>query len=158
MLANAMGAIVIGVDPVAYRRDLACRHGAAYVLDPSSCSIPEEAHAVSGTGVEVAIETSGSDQARIDVIDAAAYQARIVYVGIGGKEKNVMLGPMLGERWLTGSNIFTAADFYDLVQLMLRSGIRFSDLVTHRFALENAQEAFDTFAGSETGKVMFVIK
>jgi len=39
---------------------------------------------------------------------------------------------------------------------MARTGIHFSDLVTHRFALAQAQDAFDLFATRETGKVMFV--
>jgi threonine dehydrogenase-like Zn-dependent dehydrogenase len=39
---------------------------------------------------------------------------------------------------------------------MLRRGLHFSDLVTHRFALEDAQEAFDLFESRQTGKVMFV--
>ena len=38
---------------------------------------------------------------------------------------------------------------------MLRQNLRFSDLVTHRFSLDQAQEAFDTFDGKQTGKVVF---
>jgi len=155
-LGKAMGAIVIGVEPVAYRRNLALQHGADYAIDPLNSDLPEEVKKITGEGAEVAIETSGNDQARVDMPKATPYHARCIYVGWGGRAHNAIYGPMLGERWITGSNMFTSADYYALVRLMLRQNIRFSDLVTHRFPLEKAHEAFDTFDTRETGKVMFV--
>ncbi|MDE0026236.1 MAG: hypothetical protein OXP69_17655 [Spirochaetaceae bacterium] len=89
------------------------------------------------------------------MIDATTYHGRIVYVGWGGTAKNAAVGPMLGERCLMGSNIFTGTDYYELTRLMHRTGLRFADLVTHRFPLSQAQEAFDLFATGRTGKVMF---
>jgi threonine dehydrogenase-like Zn-dependent dehydrogenase len=154
-LAAAMGGTVIGVDPVAYRRDLALRNGATHALDPRAVNMPETVRDLTGDGAEVAIETSGNDQARIDLVPATPYHARLVYVGWGGTARNGIYGPMLGERWITGSNMFTASDYNELVRLMLRTGLHFADLVTHRFPLECAQEAFDTFAGGQTGKVIF---
>ena len=62
---------------------------------------------------------------------------------------------MLGERCLMGSNMFTETDYYELIRLMHRTGLRFADLVTHRFPLAEAQQAFDLFAGGRTGKAMF---
>lgn len=155
-LAKAMGGIVIGVEPVEYRRKFALQHGADYAIDPSEANMPEEVKAITGQGAEVAIETSGNDQARVDLVRATPYHARIIYVGWGGRERNAIYGPMLGERWITGSNMFTGADYYALVRFMRRQGLHFSDLVTHRFPLDKAQEAFDLFASRETGKVMFV--
>ena len=64
MLADAMGGTVIGVDPVAYRRDLALAHGADVALDPTAVDMPAEVKAITGGGAEVGIETSGNDQAR----------------------------------------------------------------------------------------------
>ena len=154
-LAAAMGGLVIGVDPVDYRRQLALQHGAHQVIDPLAEAMPERVKAITGEGAEVCIETSGNDGARVALLEATPYHARLIYVGFGGRAKNAMLGPQLGGRWVTGSNMFTGADYYALVRFMLREGLRFSDLVTHRFPLERAQEAFDLFATRETGKVMF---
>ncbi len=154
-LAHAMGGIVIGVDPIKFRRDFAMKHGAAYTVDPLAGDLGEQVKGITGEGAEVAIETSGNDQARADLLKTTPYHARLVYVGWGGREKNVMIGPMLGERWVTGSNMFTGPDYYALVRFMLRQKMHFSDLVTHRFPLEKAQEAFDAFASRETGKVVF---
>lgn len=154
-LASAMGGIVIGADPVAYRRDLALHHGARFGLDPTAAPLAEQVQTIDDQGADVVIETSGHDQARIDVLPCTPYHARLVYVGWGGNARNATLGPMLGERWVTGSNMFTAQDYYALVRFMLRMGLRFDELVTHRFALDEAQRAFDTFATRETGKVMF---
>lgn len=157
-LAQAMGGMVIGVDPEPYRRDLALQHGARYALDPTQVDLAARAQeiAADSKGVEVVIETSGNDRARADVIKASSYDGRLIYVGFGGREANVMLGPHLGNRWITGSNMFTGADYYELVRFMRRQGLHFHDLVTHRFPLERAQEAFDLFVSRKTGKVMFV--
>ena len=81
------------------------------------------------------IETSGNDDARVGVIDATTYHGRIVYVGWGGTARNATVGPMLGERCLMGSNMFTESDYYELIRLLQRTGLRFSELVTHRFPL-----------------------
>jgi threonine dehydrogenase-like Zn-dependent dehydrogenase len=156
MLANAMGAIVIGVDPSDVRRDLALKHGAKHVIDPTQVSMIEEVKRLTREGAEVAIETSGNDQARADLLKCTPFQAYLVYVGIGGRAANVMLGPGLGERYVTGSNMFTHHDYFALVELMQRRGLHFSDIVTHRFPIERCQEAFDTFASRAAGKVMFV--
>ena len=45
-----------------------------------------------------------------------------VYVGWGGTARNATVGPMLGERCLMGSNMFTEADYYELIRLMHRTG------------------------------------
>ncbi len=155
-LAKAMGGIVIGVDPSAYRRDLALKHGASFAIDPTTCELAAEVKRITGEGAEVGIETSGNDQARVDLVKCTPYHARIVYVGWGGRAANATFGPMLGERWITGSNMFTHADYFELVRFMLRQKLHFSNLVTHRFPLEKAQDAFDLFASRNTGKVMFV--
>lgn len=154
-LAQAMGGIVIGSDPVAFRREFALKHGASYVVDPMAGPLDEQVKDITGEGAEVVIETSGNDQARVDVVACTPYHARLVYVGWGGNARNAIYGPMLGERWITGSNMFTHEDYHTLVRFMLRQGIRFSDLVTHRFSLEQAQAAFDAFASRDTGKVVF---
>jgi propanol-preferring alcohol dehydrogenase len=156
MLAKAMGGTVVGVEPSEYRRNLALKHGADHVIDPTAVDMPETVLEITGSGAEVGIETSGSDQARVELVKATPYHARIVYVGWGGRARNATFGPMLGERWLTGSNMFTSTDYYELVRLLQRSGLHFSGLVTHRFPLEKAQEAFDLFESRQTGKVMFV--
>ena len=157
LLADAMGGIVIGADPVAYRRELALQHGARHVIDPTTSDVPAAVHRITGDGAEVAIETSGNDQARVDALESASLAgSRVVYVGIGGTAKNITLSQALRLRWLTGSSMFTSSDYYELTRLMVRTGIHLSDLVTHRFPLAQAQEAFDLFATRQTGKVMFV--
>ena len=159
MVAKAMGGIVIGADHIAYRRDLALRYGARHAIDPTAGDVPAQIQGLTGEGAEVAIETSGNDQARVDALESASLAgSRVIYVGIGGKAKNVTLSNALRARWVTGSSMFTSVDYYELTRLMIRTGIHFSDLVTHRFRLAQAQQAFDLFATRETGKVMLVLE
>ena len=69
----------------------------------------EEVKRITGEGAELAVETSGNDQARIDLLRCTPYQATLVYVGIGGRATNLMLGPRSGRASDTGSNMFTTA-------------------------------------------------
>ena len=52
--------------------------------------------------------------------------------------------------------MFTGTDYFELIRLMRRRDLHLSDLVTHRFTLDEAQAAFDLFESRQTGKVMFV--
>ena len=53
VLAHAMGAIVIGSDPSAYRRDLALRHGATCVVDPAQQNMIDEVKRITRRGRRV---------------------------------------------------------------------------------------------------------
>jgi threonine dehydrogenase-like Zn-dependent dehydrogenase len=81
-VARASGATVVGVDPVASRREMALRLGADRVLDPTQGSIAEliksETH---GRGADVCIEVSGSTAALAEAIRTVAYSSRVVAMG-----------------------------------------------------------------------------
>lgn len=60
-LAKRAGAsVVIGVDPIAYRCDIARRHGADFCLNPIGTDVGKEIKTLTGKqGADVIIETSG---------------------------------------------------------------------------------------------------
>lgn len=92
-LALSMGAIVIGADPVEYRRSRALKLGAKAVYNPLETTAQAYVEDLFGEGVDKAVETSGADEARADIIPATHFHGRLVYVGAGGSAKNVELGP-----------------------------------------------------------------
>jgi threonine dehydrogenase-like Zn-dependent dehydrogenase len=82
LLAALNGGRVIAVDPVASRRELAQRLGAAMVLDPVSDNVAEQVRAATGNrGADVVIEMSGSYQALHEAVRTAAYSSRVVAAG-----------------------------------------------------------------------------
>jgi threonine dehydrogenase-like Zn-dependent dehydrogenase len=77
---------VAAVDPIERRRNAASRHGADCVLDPMQVDVGVEIKRQTGkTGVDVALETSGSSSALYDALRSTRYQGTVVstayYVG-----------------------------------------------------------------------------
>ena len=80
--ARASGATVVGVDPVASRRDMAERLGCDRTLDPAAGSVadiikPE----TDGRGADICIEVSGVPAALAEAMRTVAYASRVVAMG-----------------------------------------------------------------------------
>jgi threonine dehydrogenase-like Zn-dependent dehydrogenase len=92
--ARASGATVIGVDPLAHRRDVAKKLGADRVLDPNEGSIAERIKSeTGGRGADVCIEVSGATAALSEAIRTVAYASRVVAMGFfQGDARGLLLG------------------------------------------------------------------
>jgi len=92
--ARASGARVVGIDPVASRRDLASKLGVHVALDPSEGSVAERIKDMtSGRGADACIEVSGAPAALSEAIRAVAYSSRVVALGFfQGEVRGLHLG------------------------------------------------------------------
>lgn len=81
-IAKKMGAaLVVAIDPIAMRRDVALQGGADYGLDPLQDDVGLELKKLSGkTGMDVIIETSGSKEALQASLRGLAYGGTISYL------------------------------------------------------------------------------
>ena len=81
-LAKKAGAsIVIGVDPIEHRCEIARRHGADYCLNPFGTDVGLEIKKLTGKqGADVIIETSGFADALQSALRGLAYGGTIAYV------------------------------------------------------------------------------
>jgi threonine dehydrogenase-like Zn-dependent dehydrogenase len=155
MLARAMGARVIGVEKIAQRRDLAASIGCDLVLEPSDNLLQEVLHHTAGEGVEAAVECSANPQARRLCLEAARQWARVVFVGEGGTAEFPPSPTLIHKQLsLRGSWVCSLPQMEELVELLVRWQIHPEQTVTHRFALEQAREAYETFDSGESGKVV----
>ncbi|PLR77387.1 alcohol dehydrogenase [Bacillus sp. V3-13] len=84
-LAKKAGAsIVVGVDPLERRRDIALRNGADACFDPTSCDIGYEVKKLTNKiGADSIIETSGNAGALQSSLRGIAYGGIISYVAFG---------------------------------------------------------------------------
>lgn len=81
LVKKAGASIVIGVDPIAHRCQIAEKHGADYTLDPTACDVGLEAKKLTGKkGVDSVIETSGYADALQAALKGLAYGGKIAYV------------------------------------------------------------------------------
>lgn len=161
LLAVAMcrraGATVYGVDPVACRRTLAKEMGAQEVLDPNEAGFSERIRDLTkGEMLSAALECAGKEDALNLALASLAVHGRLAVIG---ENHRAVIDPSesLIRREITVAGVwyYSTADFSDMVNLV-RTGLPVARLVTHRFPLANASEAFSVFARRETGKVILL--
>ena len=159
MLAKAMGANkIIGVDTVQERLDIAKEKGLCdHVLISDSEALAKIKELTGGEGVERAVDCSGNTYGRQLAIRAARKWGKIVFIGEGGTvEFNPSPDIIHEQKPIVGSWVTNIWRMEELVERIVRWGIHPEDLVTHRFTLDQAAEAFSTMAEGKCGKVAVV--
>ena len=152
-----LGARVIGVDPVAFRRDLAGKLGAAQTVDPGEGDVVEQVRELTGGyGLDRALECSGRPEPLAAALDLVRHFG---HVAIIGENDQATISPSRHfnrkEIFLSGSTCFPLGEYGRIVR-MFEAGLPAADMITHRFSLEDAAEAYRTFEAGNTGKVIFV--
>jgi threonine dehydrogenase-like Zn-dependent dehydrogenase len=149
-------AIVSEVSP--YRRELARSLGADLVLDPTQEDVVARVRAETGGGADLCLDCSHAEQTLNDALDAARVYGRVGWIG---EKPSATVNPsgqvIHKELRLAGSWYFTVADFYEELAFF-RRGLSPARLITHRYTLGDAPEAYRVFAAGDTGKVIFVHK
>jgi threonine dehydrogenase-like Zn-dependent dehydrogenase len=159
LLGVAMGARVIAVDPVPERRGLAQQLGAAAVIDPRATDpVAALADLTDGEGVDSALECAGSPEARVETVRSVRTWGQACFVGEGGTV-TLEVSPHLLRRQVTlhASWTFSAVGQEDCARFVASRKIPLGRLLTHRFALEQAADAYRLFDTQTTGKGVFVL-
>ena len=159
MLARAMGATkLIGVDTVQERLDIAKAKGLADEVFLSDASALDKVLALTdGNGVEKAVDCSGNTYGRQLAIRATRKWGRVVFIGEGGTvEFNPSPDIIHYQKTIFGSWVTTIWRMEELVERIARWGIHPEDLVTNRFTLDHASEAYELMNGGKCGKVAIV--
>lgn len=159
MLAKAMGAQkLIGVDVVQERCELTLEKKLAdrvFVSGPDT--LDKILSLTGGHGVERAIDCSGHTSGRQLAIRATRKWGRIAFVGEGGIcEFNPSPDIIHDQKTIYGSWVTSIWKMEELTERLVRWGIHPEDLVTHRFTLDNAAEAYRLMAEGKCGKVAVV--
>jgi threonine dehydrogenase-like Zn-dependent dehydrogenase len=157
LLCRAMGAQVVGVESVPERRELAQQLGFETVFEPGEGALESLMEHTGGKGFEVGFDCSGVGAARHLCLEAAREWGRVVFIGEGGSVEFAP-SPLLIHKQLTlhGSWVCSIGQMEDLVELLVRWNLHPETIVTHRFSLSQAQEAYETFDSGTTGKVAIV--
>ncbi|MBB3186218.1 zinc-dependent alcohol dehydrogenase family protein [Microbacter margulisiae] len=159
MLVKAMGAIkVIGVDTVQERVDIAIEKGLvdhAFLSDANAAAKILEL--TGGMGVEKSVDCSGHTIGRQLAVRATRKWGKIVLIGEGGTmELNPSPDLIHDQKTIYGSWVTNIWRMEELVERIVRWGIHPEDLVTNRYTLDNASDAFALMAEGKCGKVAVV--
>jgi len=152
-----MGARVIAIDVAPERLALGREFGAEAVVnareaDPVA-ALRELTH---GEGVETAMDCTGNPEARVAAVRSAATWGRVAFVGEGNTTTFDISQDMI-RRQLTihASWTFSSAGQAECARFVVDRRIPLERLLTHRFTLEQADEAYRLFDTQTTGKGFF---
>ena len=150
-----VGAEVIAVDVNPYRMGLAKNLGAAHGVDASQADPFEAVRDIThGALAHKCVEAVGHPDTLQLALRCVGKRGMVMACGEQGDVAvNVSHDLIRRDIALAGSWFYHFSEFGDMLQLY-RRGLRVADLITHRFSLEDAQEAFDMFAAGKTGKAM----
>jgi threonine dehydrogenase-like Zn-dependent dehydrogenase len=156
-LLSFYGVRVIAAEVSPYRRALAQRAGADCVIDPGAGDgLAAIREATGGRGVDVGIDASGSDAGVNLALDATRIQGTFIFAG-AGRHATINPWSQFLEKEVVAHGVWYFVDRdYDGLLDLYRQGLQVADLITHRFALDDAPTAYDLFARGETGKVVFL--
>ncbi len=159
MLAKAMGAQkLVGVDTVHERCEIAKNLGLADEVFVSGPDTLEKVMAsTNGMGFEKTVDCSGHTLARQLAIRATRQWGKMVMIGEGGTvEFNPSPDIIHDQKTIYGSWVTSIWRMEELVERLVRWGIHPEELVTHRFTLDRASEAYALMNEGKCGKVAIV--
>jgi threonine dehydrogenase-like Zn-dependent dehydrogenase len=153
LLGAKMGARVIAVEKNAERRTLALKFGADVALE-SEEQIKE---LTKGEGVDLALDTTGAPAARLAAIRSAKTWGTVCFVGEGGDVTIDVSRDMLRKQLtLIGSWTFSAMGQLECARFIADNKINLDAIFSHRWKLEQADEAYRVFDTQSTGKGVIV--
>jgi threonine dehydrogenase-like Zn-dependent dehydrogenase len=154
VLGAKMGARVIAVETNPERLALAKQFGADAVVDASKDDAVKALKELTrGEGVDLALECSSAPAARQAAVRAVKTWGTACYVGEGGDVK-LDVSPDLLRRQVTliGSWTFSAMGMADCARFIADAGIKLDRIFTHRWKLDQADEAYRVFDAQSSGK------
>lgn len=156
MLSRALGSHqIIGIDVIQERCELALeRKLCDVVFQAESDNVNKVLEVTNHRGVERAVDCSGHHAARLTAIQATRKWGKIVFIGEGGScEFQPSRDIIHDQKIIYGSWVTNIWRMEELVERLVRWNIHPEDLVTHRFPLEAADEAYALMAEGKCGKV-----
>lgn len=167
-MAKKSGAsIVIAVDPIEKRREIAGKYGADYCFDPAACDVGYEIKRITGKmGADAILETSGSMQALQSALKGLAYGGTIAYLAFAkpfpaglwlGQEAHYNYGKIVFSRACSEPNPdyprWNRKRIEDVVWDMLMSGyLDCSEIIDPVVKFEDSAEGICTYMDKEQEK------
>jgi len=155
-LCRKLGASqIIGIDVVDERMKIALDLGLCdHVLASGPENVAQVKDLTGGWGVERAVDCSAHHAARATAIRATRKWGRIVFLGEGGTvEFNPSPDIIHDQKTIYGSWVTSTWLMEELVERLVRWNLHPAEIITHRFALNQAADAYALMASGKCGKV-----
>jgi threonine dehydrogenase-like Zn-dependent dehydrogenase len=160
-VAKACGAgAIYAVDIHSHRLHMASQLGADFTLNALEMSTAEALRRLTGgEGVDVVLEMSGNPQAIVDGFAVAANGGRVSLLGILPREvtldvTNHIIFKGLKVEGITGRRMYET--WYQMKGLLSQKRIDLASVITHKFSLDQYEEAFELMDEGQCGKIVFL--
>ncbi len=160
ILAKSLGVKTVGVDVMPNRLEQALELGLDCAVDASrEDPVAAVRRWSGGRGCDVVAECVGLAQTRHQSLEMAAVRGRVAFAGLGGEPLTLSADRFFvgGQIRLIGVAATPMRYFPDLIRRTVEYSLPFERLVTHRFPLEQAAEAFAAMESGRSGKVVFEV-
>ncbi len=154
--------LVIGVDRLATRLDMATRLGADHVIDASKVDpVDEILRLTAGRGVDVAIEALGTQQTFEACLRVLRPGGTLSSLGVYSTDLTIPLGAFaagLGDHRIVTTLCPGGKErMRRLMSVIEGQRIDLSAMVTHRFKLDDIEAAYDLFSHQRDGVLKVAI-
>lgn len=155
-LSRRLGAAkILGIDISQERLDLARRLN---LCDETLISGSDNAQQImdltDGKGVERAVDCSANEQARATAVRATRKWGKVVFIGEGG---TLSLNPspdlIHDQKTIFGSWVTSTWRMEELVERLVRWELHPQEIITHKFKLDDVDQAYALMASGQCGKV-----
>lgn len=148
---------IVAIDPAPARREAAKRLGADVALDPSDDVLGTVRGLTDGLGADVTIEAVGIPSTFEQCVELVRPGGHVANVGVHGAPATLHLETA----WIRDLTITTGlVDTYStptLLRMLNAHQLDVSSLVTHRFGLDEMQDAYDIFSRPEESGALKVV-
>ena len=143
--AKAMGARVIAIEPLEYRRKIAKELKVDYVIDNTKEDVIAKVKELTeGYGADLVVEASGNSNALKMCLDLVKNSGRVSYIGINiGNEIPVELGK-IQIKGITAKGFIGSPYVWDkVIAFLSQSKLDLSPISTHQFSFLEAEKAYE---------------
>lgn len=151
---------IVVVDPAGSRRDAAKRIGADVALDPASDDVAELVSSLTnGLGADVAMEAVGVPETFELCTTLVRPGGHVANIGVHGSSATLHLESLWSKDVTITTGLVDTSTTPTLLRLLADGQLDPSPLLTHRFGLDQMEEAYDTFAHpDDTGSLKVLLE
>ncbi len=147
---------VVITDINEYRLELAKKMGIKNVVNASKTSLKKVIDDLGMVeGFDVGMEMSGSPNAFNDMLDSMANGGKVAMLAILPKDTNIDWNKVVFKglfiKGIYGREMY---DTWYKMSAMIQGGLDISPVITHRFKVDDYQEAFRIMASGNSGKII----
>jgi alcohol dehydrogenase len=137
---------IVVIDPAAARRDAAKRFGADAALDPGEDVLGALQELTDGLGADVAIEAVGVPETFEMCTTLIRAGGHVANVGVHGSPATLHLESLWMRDVTVTTGLVDTSTTPTLLRMLASGRLNVDGLVTHRYGLDEMQDAYDVFS------------